>query len=377
MSDPILSNPGTSRITLRILTYLSATWCGFVFLFLGAVLTFMCGRGIYRGVANEPHDVVELVFGTVLIHSIVGFLAFVLGVAFGRFLLRAIPPHLSGPTDRRRFAILALAVCVGLGSFFMLILFLIVLELAQLRTPDGPARFWPYLMFTGLPAMFWTAGAVGPVLLRHRTPRAFLDRPFVLFLRRFSTFSDRAVIALVLKHARPGVPVVFLTPTLSRPKDWDPYIVGFAGLNMSYPFRSAPMVLRARDDDWRRAATELIDRAEAILVDTSEASTALQIEAEMIRKSGRWSNTTCLRHAPSAVRSQPESLGAFSNARCIDYSKSWIRALPRLIVFVPIALSAALSLGALVALLFGGRVVHSRSPRRRFALLLNFLSSIN
>ncbi len=202
------------------------------------------------------------------------------------------------------------------------------------------------VILAGLPgsalfAIVWATGAVGPLVLRHRRRRAFLDRPFVLFLRRFSTFSDRTVIALILRQAKAGVPIVFLTPTRSRPKDWDPFIVGFAGLKLMHPLSSVPMVLRARDDDWQRVADELIRRAQTILVDTSEGSGAIQTEAEMIAKAGRWLDTVCLRHTAPPTASGQDPLDAFTKARCIDYSKSWMRALPRLVISLLITIPAA------------------------------------
>ena len=190
-------------------------------------------------------------------------------------------------------------------------------------------------------SILWATGAVGPLLVRHRRPRAFLESPFVLFLRRFSTFSDRTIVALVLRQAKAGVPVVFLTPTHSRPKDWDPFVVGFAGLKLQHPLRSVPMILRARDDDWQRAAEELISRAQTIVVDMSEGSVALQTETEMIESAGRWRDTVCLRRILPGAKSIQDSPGVLSNAHSIDYSKSWTRALPRLAISLPIVIMAA------------------------------------
>ena len=135
---------------------------------------------------------------------------------------------------------------------------------------------------------------------------------------------------------------MFLTPTHSRPKDWDPFLVGFAGLRLPHPLRSVPMVLRARDDDWQRAADELIDSAQTILVDISEESGALETEAEMIDKGRRWSDTVCLRNTACTPGSGQDRVGAFGNARCIDYSKSFRRALPRLAISLAIVILIAL-----------------------------------
>jgi hypothetical protein len=73
-------------------------------------------------------------------------------------------------------------------------------------------------------AVLWAIAATGLLIRHHYKRRAFLERPFVLFLRRFSTFSDRAVVAVILRQAAYNVPVVFLTPTLSRPGDWDLFL---------------------------------------------------------------------------------------------------------------------------------------------------------
>jgi hypothetical protein len=186
-------------------------------------------------------------------------------------------------------------------------------------------------------AMLWASVALGLPVGRHRRRRAFLDQPFVLFLRRFSTFSDRAVIALILRQARYNVPVVFLTPTQSRPEDWDVFLVGFAGLKLLHPLRSAPIVIRARDDAWQAAADELIRRAHTILLDASETSGALRAETEMLDRADRWSDTVCLR----LLVPGKDPVAGFSGVRTIDYTKSWVRAIPRMAIGLLVVLLGA------------------------------------
>jgi hypothetical protein len=190
----------------------------------------------------------------------------------------------------------------------------------------------------GLPfAVFWAIAATGLLIGHHYKRRAFLERPFVLFLRRFSTFSDRAVVAVILRQAAYNVPVVFLTPTLSRPGDWDLFLVGFAGLKLLHPWQSAPIVIRAQDDAWQETADELIRRAQKILLDTSETSGALRAEAEMLDRAGRSSDTVCLR----LLVPDKDPVAGFSGVRTIDYTKSWVRALPRMAMGLLIMLVAA------------------------------------
>jgi hypothetical protein len=187
-------------------------------------------------------------------------------------------------------------------------------------------------------ATFWTTGVIGLLMRRSRTMRSFLDRPFVLFLRKFSTFADRAVIASMLKQATHSVPIVFLTPTHSRPRDWDPYLVCFAGLKLLHPWRSAPIVIRERDDAWQRTADELIRRARTILLDTSETTTALREEAEMLDRACRWPSTVCLSLSAHKARPDPAPMRSFGAVRTIGYTKSWLRALPRMVLGVPIVI---------------------------------------
>jgi hypothetical protein len=330
-------------IGVRLLSYLSAIWCGSVLL----VLPMLWITGFSSLIAtlyphlNSTHRFPTLA-GALIVVCVGAICDFALGVAFGRFLLRAMPSQPLDRTKGRPLIIIALSVCAPLIGMFILVMFLILIgpDFANLRDLDEDSRF------AGLAGgiffiILWVIGAVGPLILRHGRPRAFLHRPFVLFLRRFSTFSDRTLVALILRQAKAGVPVVFLTPTRSRPKDWNPFLVGFAGLKLRHPLRSVPMVLRARDDNWQRAADELILRAQTILVDASGESAALQAEAEMIEKAERWSDTVHLRYSAPTSGTDRELVGAFENARCIEYSKSWRRALPRLAVSLPIVLFVA------------------------------------
>jgi hypothetical protein len=310
-SPETLNSAGSGySIGARFLSYLSATWCGAVFLMLGTLWTGSISLiQTYCLHFLSTHRVLVLASALAAV-CIGGILNFALGVAFGRFLLRAMPPHLLDRTRRRQFVIIAVAVFatligvyVSLCSFWMPPFVAVMSKLLPSQFDDIVHRLgqdaaamtdlWPWqygsigqtsaLILAGaaesvLFAVLWATGALGPLILRYPRPRAFLERPFVLFLRRFSTFADRTVVALILRQATDGVPVLFLTPTRSRPKDWDPFLVGFAGLKLLHPLHSVPMVLRARDDDWQRAANELIDRAQTTLVDISEGSAALGTE---------------------------------------------------------------------------------------------------
>lgn len=306
-------------VTTKLLSYLSGAWCGTWLLAISILITYSSGNQIAETLLSRG-DNQERFFGRLLAGAVFGLFMLGFGVACGRFLLRALPPAMSdqGRIGRSR----AIAFYAAFTGFYIYGVFGFV-ALKPQAAIGAP-----------LLAMLWTIGAVGLLIHRHRRPRAFLDRPFVLFLRRFSTFSDRAVIALVLQQAANKVPVVFLTPTISRPGDWDPYLVGFAGLHLWHLWRSAPITIRVQDSAWQRAADELIRRAHTILLDTSETSSALRTETEMIDRAGRWPDTVCLNASSSEVP-------PLSGARVIDYTKSWMRALPRMVIGFVIVLFGA------------------------------------
>jgi len=335
--EPAGSVRGGYGIGARLLSYLSATWCGSVLVVLEVL---WIGFFVRLVPTFYPAHTFPGFAGALIVLCVGAVCDFVLGVAFGRFLLRAMPPQPLDRTKGRHPIIIAIFVCA----------LLIGILLWCLNSAEGLFSWsyeWEQLVEDAAIAVgrlfviLWAIGAVGPLILRHVRPRAFLHRPFVLFLRRFSTFSDRTLVALILKEAKDGVPVVFLTPARSRFKDWNPFLVGFAGLKLRHPLRSVPIVLRARDDGWQRVADELILRAQTILVDASWGSAALEAEAEMIEKAERWSDTVHLRYTARTPGSDREAVGIFENARCIEYSKSWMRALPRLAVSLVIILLVA------------------------------------
>ncbi|MBB6091338.1 hypothetical protein HNQ60_000184 [Povalibacter uvarum] len=336
-SETASSLRGGYGTTARFLSYLSAIWCGFV---LCVLEVLWIGVFIYLVVTFFPLDELPSLAGAPVVMCVGAICNFALGIAFGRFLLRAMPPQ---PWDRTKIHQLIFVCALLVGIFCLVWWFADVIVTVFLFAEDvfPPAMEDAAVAVSRLFAILWAVGAVGPLILRHRRPGAFLHRPFVLVLRRFSTFADRTLVALILRLAKPGVPVVFLTPTRSRPKDWNPFVVGFAGLKLLHPLRSVPMVLRARDDDWQHVADELILRAKIILVDVSEGSTALRTEAEMIERGGRWSETVCLKHAPFVDVSDQDSFGGLSRGRCIPYWKSWTEALPRLVVSTAIILLVA------------------------------------
>jgi hypothetical protein len=320
---------------INLLSYLSAAWCAIAIIVVATLLISSAGSQVLEALAHPGANIAEFAGELCGLGLASVFIVLVSGLALGRFVLRALPPRfLEGPRPGWFGTIRAIVLCIFLGGLLVpgVSVFLVASRIDAATSKPLDETALASIGASAVLAMICTCCAIGPLILRHWKPRAFLDRPFVLFLRRFSTFSDRTVIALVLKQAPSGVPVVFLTPRLSRPGDWDPFVVGFVGLKVLHPWKSVPIVLRASDDDWRPAADELIRRAQTILLDTSETSSALRTEVEMIDNANRWSDTVCLRLLARNAGPGEDSLGYPLRARIIDYRKSWVRALPRMVI---------------------------------------------
>jgi len=289
-------------------------------------------------------------------------LLFIPGLAVGRFLLRSFPPRLSG--KRRRwllgfllFMTIFWVISMGIGIFGFP---------AKIPTPNNPAvasslgtkdptinfpesanfhraaalfdsALYKILQF--MSALFWWFGFAIPLFQRHWTPHKPLEKPFVLFLRRFSTYADRSVNNALLKVTPAGKPVAFLTATQSRAKDWNPFQVGFSGIKLRRPFQSMPIILRSTNENWKKAAAELIRKSEKIVMDLSEGSGAIQTEIDMIEQAGRWPDTIILMTEQKVKDEEPELIERLvdKGTTIIKYTKSWWRAIPRLLFGLPAA----------------------------------------
>lgn len=304
-----------TRLRLYFGIFAMAGLCAFCIAWPSALVTHAAGL-LIRLLLDPPPDygLGDRILDTFLfLVSIV--LSIYLGIAFGRFLLRAVPPRLS-ETASKRSALLPIFIvftlCVGPAFFRSL---------------------WAYQKpVEAVPFMLWCVCGLYPVYLRHRGVQSLLNQPFVLFLRRFSTVSDRAIVELVLKHTPIGQPVLFLTPTRSLPSDWNPLLVAFAGLKLLGPVRSIPMVLRASDDKWQTVARELIRRANLIVYDTTERGAAIDAEGWMIVRERQEKHTLCVRNESIGGTGELEQRIVLGGGKLITYEWRWHTAARRLLV---------------------------------------------
>lgn len=153
-----------------------------------------------------------------------------------------------------------------------------------------------FMAFGAIPSALAYFGAVWLVATWHRRSRWIHGRPFVLYLRRFSTFSDRVVLGECFRACPPGVPLVLLVPRIAGVMDWNPFALSFAGLWRARrkPFSSLPLFIHSEDSDWEQLVQQLVGQADKIVLDVSDKSDAIKLETEMIAKASKWSSVVAL-----------------------------------------------------------------------------------
>lgn len=304
-----------AAVTMPLLVIPAALCLGATVAFVPVLLAFLL-------VAQGQRALALLALLLLPLSILVGYAMW--AVPCGRIGLRYAPPALAG---RRRLPLVAATVIGGLLAYPLVRL---VVALIELR-PSLSDITWPVAVACAVPLMALVAPAavVFEFTRRHLWPQQLLERPFVLFLRRFSTFSDRVLFGAILRSVPAGCPVAVLTATRSRAGDWNPFVVAVAGIRFRRLLRSMPWFLRSRDDDWQSAARALVERADRIVIDVSDGSTAIENEIEMIEAADRWPDTVIVNHQ-SDEYAVPDALA--DRTEVLEYRRSWLRAIPGLVL---------------------------------------------
>jgi hypothetical protein len=233
-----------------------------------------------------------------------------------RLVQRAFPIRTTLKT-RWSFVVGGVLISLGVGVFY---------PAYRVLHASGPGELQGVV---GARIAFVTTAVFSFVLIRrYMTPRRWTERPFVLYLRRFTSFSDRVLIRFIMSALPSGVPLVLLTPVRGGPRDWDPYTVGFAGFKFHNPLASMPLVLKSGTTQWESDIKDLIARAAWVVLDVSERSPAVQSEIAMLDEQIAWNKVTVLRAASEVDDYGPTHILAEAAA----YHRSSKAAMPKAIV---------------------------------------------
>ena len=238
-------------------------------------------------------------------------------IALARFALRVWPLNESGTPRKRcvrwqRFVAYSVTVLLGLAILGGLI---------------GPGLkvygMYTLPLITGWTA--WGTAIAGGAMLSswaHAHPKYFRVRPFILYLRRFSSFADRTVIAEILRAAPRRVPVVFIASPEDRPGNWDLFVWSFSGMRLTDPRATIPVQFRTPNLCWEEAVGRLISEAAFVVVDVTEVSESLETEARLVAQHASPERVLWLR-GPRSVACGEESDLPIDPEHVLVYRRRW------------------------------------------------------
>jgi hypothetical protein len=242
-----------------------------------------------------------------------------------RFLRRLVPLHAGG----ERLMIPALA-CVGGAIVAAVSLTGWAQEFVSL-----PASTWlehPDL-FNAAPACTWLIALTA--LAREYARGRPADDSYVLYLRTFLSFSDRAMMALLFSVIGSRTRIVVLTAPHSDAASWDPILIAFRGNPFFQLSAKVPLFVTATDADWQSSVRGLMQGATHTIIDVSALTPGVLTEIEMLRQLAGWDRVFWLCEA-SRVPAIEKIRGVVGGGRMPDeriilYNRSLAAAVPSLI----------------------------------------------
>ena len=239
-------------------------------------------------------------------------IGFYSSVALARFVLRLVPIRADG---KRRVGFIVAGGCLGAA--------LSASWLAAARVDREVLASSVLLGIVVLGAMLLT-------LIWHSRTTHLLDGPLILFLRRFSSFSDRSVLGAILSACPAGVRAAFLVPRRESPANFSPIVFAFGGARFFRPLASCPIPLEARDVEWEDRLEDLIRAAACVVIDSSELTPAIVKEVEIVRRITSAERVLWLVDEVAAKKDAnqvaPDEL--LGGRKIVGYCRSWRAAAP-------------------------------------------------
>lgn len=153
---------------------------------IGAIYIYQRSLAVRTEIAKIPIDAdnVGRFLGASFAHLLLLIPIVYFGAAFGRFALRVAPPRLTGLI---RFGALILTLLPLLLLAYYPITFLLSFLISSQTLQTIQPIAIDAAAFSVL-CLIWFVAFSLPLIKRHLKPLLFLQRPYVLFLRRFSRF---------------------------------------------------------------------------------------------------------------------------------------------------------------------------------------------
>lgn len=166
-------------------------------------------------------------------------------------------------------------------------------------------------------------------LNRFRARSAITTGPFVLLLRRFSGFSDHALLAALPKLLPQPVPIVLLVPNQADLYSWDALALALATTFFRQP-ASGMTMLSAPVDNWETTVCDLATNSTCIIFDVSDDSASIRKEFSILEKANCIDRTIFISNNSHMQNSHPT----------VFYKPNWIIGFRRVV--------SAMALGIIV-----------------------------
>jgi uncharacterized membrane protein YhaH (DUF805 family) len=186
----------------------------------------------------------------------------------------------------------------------------------------------------------WSSMLLGCVITfsqAHLRAASSLNRPFAVFLRRFSGFADRSLVSDVIRSMPHGVPVAFVASRADQARNWDPFVWAFGGLRLFRPWSNLPIQIRTTDARWQRTVEELLKKTSCVLIDVSDKSPSIELERHLVERNVPKDRIIVLMNANSTAVKPSDK----SESSAIRYSPKLLNA----------ALSCLLKMGFVILIL--------------------------
>ncbi len=245
------------------------------------------------------------------------FASYLMGYMLGRLYLRLHPFHCDESDLGFRWGGFVMST-VYLASIYAVFLHWVELSLSLLI----------YVFCILIP--FYTA------VLKFTGRKVFRgDIPYVVFLRRFNRYADRAIMGTVLNTLPSGLSAAFLISQSRRLTTWDPMVTLLNGITRGNPSRGLPFYLISKDDTWAQNVQRMLDKASSVVMDISDPSESIRQEVSLLATGSMLDRVLFLiNHKTSAAALEfLQTHGVdCAQARIVVYRRSWMRAAPRMIV---------------------------------------------
>lgn len=242
---------------------------------------------------------------------------YLMGYMLGRLYLRLSPFHCDKPASgfRWRGFLMSTVYVASFYGFF-----------GYNNEALFPKLF--YFMFVLIPLYMTILTFTGDKVLRG-------DLPYVVFLRRFNRYADRAVLGTVLNGLPSGLSAAFLVSQSSRLITWDPIVTLLNGITRGNPSRGLPFYLISKDDTWAQNVHCMLDKASAVVMDVSDPSESIRQEVCLLATGSMLDRVLFLANHKTAATAfeflQTHGIDC-AQVQIVIFHRSWSRAVPRMIL---------------------------------------------